>query len=1000
MVSARLPSLTLLFTLLWAAPVTAQDRTGTVAGRVLDAGTRSPLAGAYVTVAERGALTNDDGRFAVSDVPAGLQTVRVALLGYGEATEAVTVVAGESVEIEIVMTTQAIELDRLVVTGYGEQRAGDLAGVITKVSPEEFNTGRIVSPEQLIQGKVAGVQIIDSGEPGGGISLRIRGGTSVTSSNEPLFVVDGVPLPVGGGLSAGRNALNFLNPEDIASITVMKDASATAIYGSRGANGVVVIETKSGAPGAQISYTGSISGSQVTEQLDLLDPEQFRRAVSERAPENMDLLGSASTDWRDAIARSAVGQEHTLAFSGGSGGMNYRLSLGYLDQGGVIRSSETERVSAALAYSQLFLNDQLRVQANLRGSRTADEFTPGGVLGGATAFAPTQPIRDPDSPFGGFFEWADPLGPNNPVAALELVTDEGTTYRSIGNVRGELRLPFLQALSANVNIGYDVTKSERLGFAPSIVRDQAENGLGGTVNRENFSLTNTVVDAYLNYETDLGAGDNRIDVTAGYSYEDSRGDYPSFRTQGLSFDLLGPFGIPAAEDERTFLTVEESRLVSGFARLNYSLSDRYLLTLSVRRDGSSRFGPDQQWGTFPSAAVAWRISAEPFMERFDAISDLKLRLSWGVNGNQAFPNYRAFSDYVIGDAATRAQFGDEFVTTIRPSAADPAIKWEETTSYNIGIDYALFGNRLGGSIDFYQKDTEDLIFTVPVAAGTNLSNFVTTNIGSMENRGVELAVNALVFDGTAGGFLWDVGFNASTNHNELVRINSVGGGGEQILTGGIEGGVGSNIQVLQPGHPINSFFVYRHKRRADGRPVHADENGDGNINEDDLYVDLNGDGIVNQDDRSPFESPAPKWIFGHTSALAYRNLDLSLALRAHIGSYVYNNVASTRGHYSALRGGAPTNLHASVLENEFDNPQYFSDVYVEDASFLRLDNVTLGYTFQPFGAGQPMRVFGTVQNVFTLTGYSGIDPTAGVNGIDTNIYPRALTFVAGVGVRF
>lgn len=1001
MALGRKISLTILSLLLGAAaPLSAQGPAGTVAGQVVDSVSQQPLAGVTVAVGERRARTDNDGRYFITGVPAGMATVQATRLGYTQLSLPISVTAGQTATANFFMSPVAVSLQQMVITGYGEQRAVSITGAVQSVKAEEFNTGRVISPEQLIQAKVAGVQIIDSGEPGGGVSIRIRGGSSVTSSNEPLFVVDGVPLAIGGGLSAGRNPLNFLNPGDIANITVLKDASATAIYGSRGANGVVMIETKGGTGRTGLTYSSSVSNSTVTGEPDMLTAEQFRAAVAQYAPENMSKLGTANTDWRDIIQRSGVGQEHALAFSGAGDNLNYRLSLGYLDQDGVVLGSTTQRISAALNYSHQLLSDRLKIQANVKGSRTNDLFTPGGVIGNATAFAPTQEIMDPASPYGGFFEWADPLGVNNPIAELELVVDKGTTYRSVGGIEGKYQLPFLDALSATLRLGYDVTKAERKTFAPSILRGEAETGRNGTISRSSPSQVNSVVDAFLNYVKPLEQIQSQLDVTAGYSYENSEGDFPSFYAQGLSFDLLGINGVPAAKLERTFVFVEESKLASFFGRVNYGLRDQYFLTLSVRRDGSSRFGPDEQWGTFPSAALAWRLTGAPFLDRVPWLSDLKLRASWGVNGNQAFANYRAFSDYVIGDPQTQAQFGNEYVTTIRPSAADPAIKWEETTSRNLGFDYGLFNGRLSGAVDYYHKTTDDLIFTVPVAAGTNLSNFLTTNIGSLKNRGFEFNLNGRVIEGARDGFSWNASFNASTNKNELTRISAVGAGDEQILTGGIDGGVGSTIQVLQPGYAINSFFVYRHKRGPDGKPIYADVNNDGSINEDDLYEDLNGDGKVNQDDRAPYKNPAPKWIFGHSSQMTYRQFDLGYTLRAYRGNYVYNNVASNRGNYRELKGGAPVNLHSSVLETGFLNPQYFSDVYVEDASFIRMDNISLGYSLTRGRSDQPLRLFGTIQNVFTITDYTGVDPMAGVNGIDNNIYPRSRTFTAGFSVGF
>ncbi|HEX2092594.1 MAG TPA: SusC/RagA family TonB-linked outer membrane protein [Longimicrobiaceae bacterium] len=1013
--------LALVASLSWAAALSAQGPTGTVSGRVVAAADQRPLAGAAVSVAERRTVTGADGRFTLTGVPAGTHTARASIIGFAEATQSVTVVAGQTATVDFALASRALELEGLTVAiGYGEQEARDVTGAVETVTPEEFNTGRVVSPEQLIQGKVAGVQVVDTGEPGGGINLRIRGGTSVTSSNEPLYVVDGVPLPVGGGLSAGRNPLNFLSPQDIESLTVLKDASSTAIYGSRGANGVVIIQTKSGArQGPAVTYSGSVSTSTVARRPDLLSAEEFRAVVAQRAPDKVALLGNASTDWYDAVLRTAAGQEHNASVSGTGDNMNYRLSLGYLGQEGIVQGSQTERISAALSYNHVLFNDRLSVRANVRGARTDDTFTPLGVLGDAARFAPTQPIQAGDS----YFEWSSyPLGPNNPLAALALAQEDGRTYRSIGSLEAQYQLPFLAGLSNTTRVGYDVASSERRTFNPTSQQSQRESGQPGYFSRSTPTETNGVFDTFLNYTSRLGSTDSDIDATAGYSYEAFTGESPFIEARGLTTDLLGPNGIPTAQQMTSRIdNVRESRLASFFARVNYTLRDRYLLTLSVRRDGSSRFGPENQWGTFPAAALGWRVSQEPFMQGIGWVSDLKLRASWGVNGNQSFGDYLWISTYRPGDAQTQVQFGDEFVGTIRPSAVDPNIKWEETTSYNLGLDYGIFGGRFNGSIEYYSKDTDDLIFRVPVAAGTNLSNFVTTNVGSVRNRGFEFSLNSELLNGGDTGLNWDLSFNAATNSNELLRINSVGGGSEQILVGGISGGVGSTIQVLQPGFPVNSFLVYRHIRR-DGRPIYADVNGldpstgkltgrpDGKIDEQDLYEDLNGDGVINQADRAPFENPAPDWILGATSNLAFRNLDLSFTLRAYLGNYVYNNVASNRGNFRELSAtGSPENLHPSALEYGFADPQYFSDVYVEDASFLRMDNLTLGYTVPSLRGMQNLRVFGTVQNVFTLTGYSGVDPSAVVPasiasptgfGIDNNIYPRARTFTAGVSVGF
>jgi TonB-linked SusC/RagA family outer membrane protein len=991
--------------LIVSAPVLAQ--TGNITGRVTSADGATPVARAQINVVGSGVgtITHEDGRYSVAVRP-GTYTVRAQRIGYlADSVAGVVVTPAATSTASFALRPSAAALEGVVVVGYGTQDVRDRTGSIETVTSKDFNTGRIVSPEQLIQSKVPGVQVVTTNEPGSTISLRIRGGSSVTSSNEPLYVVDNVPLAVGGaanntaggGITTGRNPLNFLNPEDIESITVLKDASATAIYGSRGANGVVMITTKSGASGTQVSLSSSVSRSTVSRNPDMLSAAQFRAAVTQYAPANLAQLGSADTDWRDAVQRSGIGQDHLLAVAGSRSDMNYRMSLGYLDQAGIVQSSNVKRLSTAFNYTDRLFGDRLTVQASIKGARTEDRFVPSSVIGDATSFAPTQPIL---TPTGSYYEYTQYLGPNNPVSELALINDRSTTYRSIGSLQGKYKMPFVDALTATVDLGYDVASAERTTFTPSNERGQVEQSLGGTFNRNSPSQTNTVLDVYGNYVRSLPVLQSAIDVTGGYSYEQNRSDNPTIFASGLSSDLLGPNGIPNATVPKNFYTIDESKLVSFFGRANYTALDRYLLTLSVRRDGSSRFGANHQWGVFPSAAVAWRVIEEPFMQRFRTLSELKLRASWGVNGNQAFPNYRAYSDYVPGGAQTQVQFGSGWVSTIRPSAADPGIKWEQTTSTNFGLDYGILADRVTGTVDYYYKKTKDLIFNVPVAAGTNLSNYVTTNIGSLENRGLELGLNTQVIRSSSRGFTWDASFNAATNTNKLLQINAVGTGNEQILTGAISGGVGSNIAVLQPGYAINSFFVYQHKRDASGNPIYADTNGDGVINEQDLYVDLNGDKNIDQGDRRPYKSPAPKWILGHTSQLSYGNFDASTTIRAYLGNYTYNNVASNLGSYNNVRGGSPVNLHASVLTNKFIEPQYFSDVYVEDASYVRMDNLTVGYALRTLRGVKQMRVFGSVQNVFTRTNYSGVDPTAGINGIDRNIYPQSRTFVTGANVVF
>jgi len=1001
-----------LLALTWTAPLVAQQSTGTIRGRITDNTSQQPLIGAIVTVGGRSAATGSDGSYTITGVPSGSDLLHAKLIGYLAANQPVMVTAGETVVVDIALTASAVNLSAVVVTGYGVQRAGDITGSVTAVSDSQFNTGRVVSPQMLIQSKVAGVQVVESNDPGGGINLRIRGPTSWTASSEPLYVIDGVPIGTGsgGGLSAGRDALNFLNPHDIQDITVLRDASAAAIYGTNAANGVILITTKSGrgTNGTRFEYNSSASASSVDRLPDMLNAAQFAAAVAQYAPGRVDSLRGQSTDWFGVIDRTAYGQEHNLSLTNGGADNSYRLSLGYLKQEGIIRSSSVDRLSLGFNYQQN-LSDRLNLRTSIRGARTLDQFTPGGVLGNAAAMAPTQPVLDPTSTTG-FWDWRTTnAAPSNPLSILALASDRGTTWRSVGNAQVEYKLPFVQGLSANLNAGYDLTKADRTTFYASTIASQVRQGQG-SFSLDNNSQGTSVLETYLGYAPAQEMGPGRINATAGYSYTQSHGEYPHLDETGLNSNLLGPNGIPTAVNVRSTLFLNDYKLISFFGRVNYNIDDKYLAAVSLRRDGSSRFGPGNQWGTFPSVAVAWRLSQEPFMQGRLGLSDLKLRASWAQTGNQSFGDYLAYSTYTYSDALSQVQFGNTFTPTIRPSAVDQGIHWEKTGAYNVGLDFGFNNQRFSGTLDWYTKNTSDMIFFIPIAAGTNLGNFITTNIGNMKNTGLELALNADLLPRNRGGLSWTAMFTAAHNTNRLLSINpnkSV----TRVLTGNISGGVGNLVQELEPGVPILSFWVYQQKYGANGKPIYSDTL----LN---MYVDrptvrdtvacpaapgcvglYRGDGVINDSDRRPFHDPAPKWILGHSSYLSYGHFDASFTLRAYLGGWVYNNVASSQGAYQNLTGSAmPSNLHASVLTTGFVVPQYYSDYFVEDASFLRVDNITLGYGFKY--RGQPLRLFGTVQNAFTLTGYSGVDPTSGLNGIDNNIYPRSRTFTTGVSVRF
>ncbi|HMI57097.1 MAG TPA: SusC/RagA family TonB-linked outer membrane protein, partial [Gemmatimonadaceae bacterium] len=730
---------------------------GTISGKVTSAGDGEPVPGVTVLVSgtNAGALTKDDGRYTITVQP-GTYTVQARRIGFApDSVTGVTVTAEAGGTANFALQQRAAQLAQMVIIGYGTVSAKDVTGSIATVGTEQFNQGRIVTTEELIQAKVAGVQVINNNEPGGGVTIRIRGGTSVNAKNDPLFVVDGVPLDVGGGINDGRNPLSFLNPNDIESMTVLKDASATAIYGSRGANGVVIVTTKTGRPGSQVSYTVSTSTSDVARQTELLNAQQFHDAVATYASSNLPNIGDANTNWLNAIQRNAFGQQHDLAFSGGRDLMSYRVSLGYLDQQGVIRGTDAQRASLSLNYNDHFINDQLEVHTNVKGARGHDLFTPSGVVGAAISFAPTMPILLPS---GAYTQYTSNLGPNNPIADVNQLYDQGIDYRSVGDLEVNWHTPFIKGLTGTVRGGYDYGRAERTSFSPSFNQGQLEGSSGGEFTRNNPSQINTLLETFGDYKHRFENISSDLDLTGGYTYEKFSYDSTRVLAEGLTTDLLGSGGIPGATTQSNSLDEQEARLISFFGRGTFTYKDRYTLMGSVRRDGSSKFGPSHQWGVFPAVAASWRIIDEPFMQSQHALSDLKLRASWGVNGNQSFPNYLFYSSYQIGDALSQAQFGNELVTTIRPSGVDPNIRWEETRSTDVGIDFGFSRNRFTGTLDGYTKKTTNLIFNTPVPAGSNLSNFVTTNIGSVQNRGIELGFNARILEGPKNGFTWDANF--------------------------------------------------------------------------------------------------------------------------------------------------------------------------------------------------------------------------------------------------
>ncbi len=972
-----------LFMLVLAPSALSGQRT--ITGTVYDAQTSEPLIGATVVdkaTPSVGTITDFDGTFSLT-VSATTTVLTISYTGYNSLDVDIT---GQN--NIIVQLSSGVALEEVVVIGYGTVRRTDVTGSLQTVTTKDFNRGAITSPQELLAGKVPGVAITTGGGPDDASRIRIRGESSLGASNDPLFVVDGIPLD-GGGVSGNRNPLNVINPNDIESITVLKDASATAIYGSRAAGGVILITTKKGAAGAkmQVSYNGNVSIGNAFNQVDILSPTEFRVAVEEQFPDRVDLLGDANTDWQSEIYRNAWAQDHNVSLSGALDIVPYRVSLGYTNKDGILLNDNFQRYTLGVNLSPGFLKNTLQVNVGLKGMLTENQFAERGAIGAALSFDPTRPVRDPNSPFSGYTAWVqtdgtpNPLAPANPVALLDrsLRNDNSTVRRYILNASADYRIPFLPELRANLNLGYDYSFGEGTVVIPGnntvAFSFDPVNG-GGINNRYEQTRTNSVLEFYLNYRKALNP-DHVVDAMAGYSWQRFYNEN-AFRNSNAA-------GTPSETIERNNIA-NELYLLSLFSRVNYTFKERYLFTFTLRGDATSRFAPENRWGLFPAIAAAVKI-----IENDNAyFNNLKVRTGWGITGQQDIGSPYIYQPrYQQGLQNAQYQFGDSFVTTLRPNGYDRNIKWEETTTTNIAFDFSVIKNRLSGSLDFYQRDTRDLLNVIPVPAGTNLTNFIETNIGNMVNRGVELALFATPV--SKGKISWDLGFNIAYNYNEITKLTATDDPDYQgIFTGGIAGGVGSTIQIHSVGFAPSSFFVFQQLYDENGRVLEGQ------------FADRNGDGVVNDDDKYRFEKPAADYLIGLTSNLNIGKFDLSFAGRGNINNFVYNNVATDMGYFQRLVH--PTlylsNIHRSAVDNNIVNQANatFSDHFVTNASFFRMDHITLGYRFDQV-LGEFLRVYGTVQNPFIITKYDGLDPEIG-NGIDNNFYPRPRTFLLGVSVTF
>lgn len=982
--------------------LSANAQTGTqinVRGSVTDIN-GEPLIGVNILVegTSTGTVTDYDGNFQLR-VPADA-VLNISYIGYQPQQVAVN----NRTTIQIVLVEDTELLDELVVIGYGTVRKDDATGSVVAVDATKLNRGLATSPSDLLAGQVAGLSVVSAGgAPGSSSSIRIRGGSSMSASNDPLIVIDGVPVDNATGVSGMANPLSTINSNDIETFTVLKDASATAIYGSRASNGVIIITTKKGKSGKlQMAYNGNFSVSTRTGAVDVMDAPTFRNYVvnsfgadSQQAA----ALGNSETNWQDQIFRTAVSTDHNISLSGSAGEkLPYRISLGYTNENGILKTSNLERYTGSINLSPSFLDGQLRVQLNARGMYNTNRFADQGAINSATQFDPTMPVYDTTgSPYGNGYHMtlkADgtpiDIALANPLAILMQRQDNSKVMRSIGNMQVDYNMPFLDGLRANLNVGYDISDSN----GDVMVEDNSpmsytwgsyKSGWGENSNYSQYKL-NTLLDFYLNYVKEAGA--HRFDAMGGYSwqrfYNETENFYP------YSAAMAAETGNEFYREGNDYAT--ESFVISFFGRLNYSLLDRYLLTLTLRNDGSSRFSPDNKWGLFPSAAFAWKIINEPFMADSDAMSDLKLRLGYGVTGQQNLGSgdYPWMGRYSYSQAGANYFFGDQMIPLIRPLAYDENLKWEETTTYNAGLDYGFLNNRITGAFDVYYRKTTDLLNTVGIAAGTNFSNQLLTNVGELENKGIEFTITGRPI--VSKDWNWNLSYNVTLNQNRITKLtinddpSYVG-----VRFGGIDGGTGNNIAIHAVNYPAGSFYVYEQVYDEAGKPLEG------------VFVDQNADGSINEQDMIPWKNASPDLYMGLSSQLSYKNWDFNFSVRGNIGNYAYNNIQSNRESKNTTfdPSGWLKNRVNSATYTNFDAVHYQSSYYIQDASFMKVDNVSLGYNFTHLlNHQQTGRIHFTVQNPLVVTNYSGLDPEFTNNGIDNNIYPHPRVFILGLNLNF
>lgn len=961
-------------------------QTRTIKGEVTDAQNGEALIGATVMVEgeKGGTVTDFDGNFSLQ-VSSSAKKIKVSYIGY------IDKVLSISDNMKVKLESDSKALADVVVIGYGTARKSDLTGSVATVKSKDFNKGLVSSPEQLINGKVSGVQIMsNSGSASAGSTIRVRGGASLNASNDPLIVLDGVPLEQGGISGNSSNFLSMINPSDIESMTVLKDASSTAIYGSRASNGVIIITTKKGQQGAvKVNFNTTNSLQTRAQMVDMLSRDEFVNVINQFGTDNQkSLLGTANTDWNDEVYRTAFGTDNNLSVSGSiDKWLPFRVSVGYYNQSGLVRKDNVERWTGNVVLTPSFFQDHLKLTINAKGTLNNNSFNNGGAVWAAATFNPTIPVYSGNDKYGGYNEALDAdgvpvnAGVRNPRGLVDLYDSKSKVSRFIGSIDVDYKVHFLPDLKLHATVGADYAKGDGTVYVPAYAAQSynKDESLGGSDYKYGPQKNeNRLLTLYANYAKYFEDIKSNVDLTAGYDYQYWKSTTPLYYTKSAAGTNLSTV---KASDYRHVM-------LSYYGRINYSFDGKYLLTATVRRDASSRFSKDTRWGTFPSVALGWTLTEEPWLKNQKVLSNLKLRASYGVTGQQeGIGNYNYLPVYTYSVTGAEAFINGQYINTYRPEAYVSDLKWETTTSWNFGLDFGFLNGRIGGAIDFYTRKTKDLLASVPTAAGTNFSKTILTNVGNVDSKGIEISLNATPIQ--TKDWEWNLSYNFTWQNMKVKNLSLTKGGSQTNVK------VGPSIdayqfQVLSEGYEPYMFYVYHqlYDSKTD-KPIEG------------AYADLNNDGEINESDLYRYHSPAPKYIMGLSTSLRYKQLTLGMSFRANIDNYVYNGMGMSTGAFETVsyNNSQLNNLNTSFLKTGFKTRQYLSDYYVENASFLKLDNLSLSYNVGKINKWASLTVSAMVQNVFTITGYSGTDPEV-PNGMDNSFYPRPRTYSVSLGLQF